>query len=381
MVYIQIDNIKNACLTLDKENNVINLTGSWDWDHIDETYIQKNINSFDIANIDLLTIDGLSIIRIDTIGAYFLNKILKRLTGKHLNIAIHLKDEHKKLFDRISLAQSDHGSNKRVKIDGSDASTSMNLIHQFNTFFSSAFVFLGQTCISSLQILKRPANLDWKEAIRTIRNTGVNGIFVVLLLNFLIATTLTYEMAPQFTKYGANLFIVNFLGIAMLKEVSPLLTAIIIAGRTGSSITAELGTMKVQEEIDAIKTMGISPFQKLVLPKILGIVIATPLLTVLADLVGMIGGAIISNHYLNISYELFIERTQSYVSINNYTSGIIKSIAFGFGIGFISSLSGFKVKGDANSIGENTTLSVVLSIIMIVLLDAIFAIIFLKLGM
>jgi len=155
-----------------------------------------------------------------------------------------------------------------------------------------------------------------------------------------------------------------------------LLTAIIVAGRTGSSITATIGTMKVQEEIDAIQTMGISPIRRLVLPKVLGAIIAVPLITSIADIASLIGGAIVADSTLNVTYTLFLERLQTYVSINNYTCGIIKSFAFALLIALVGCFCGFKVKGNANSIGEQTTKSVVLSIILIVLFDAIFAVIF-----
>lgn len=372
---------QDATLTWNKEQGVIILSGAWSWNNINESSFQKSIDSLNIKAVHNLTINGLAITKLDTTGVYFICKILKHCANKNIKTNTLFNDDNQKLLNRIIITQTTNIPNPNKGLKHKALSEHTSIFKKITALFITAIAFLGQICVSVIQVIRHPTYLDWKEVIRTIRNTGINGIFVVLLLNFLIATTLTYEMAPQFTKYGANVFIVNFLGIAMLKEVSPLLTAIIIAGRTGSSITAEIGTMKVQEEIDAIKTMGISPFQKLVLPKILGVVIATPLLTALADVIGLIGGAIIANYNLNITYELFIDRTQNFVSINNYTAGLIKSIAFGLSIGFIGCLCGFTVKGDSKSIGGKTTLSVVLSIIMIVLLDAIFAIIFLNLGM
>ncbi len=164
--------------------------------------------------------------------------------------------------------------------------------------------------------------------MRTVYDTGYKGMGVASLLSFLIGVTLAYQMAPQFITYGANVYVVNFLGIALLKEVSPLLTAIIVAGRTGASITAEIGTMKVQEEIDAIQTMGISPITRLVLPKVIGVMIAVPLITSIGDIASMMGGAIVANTSLDISYSLFIERVKAYVLMSNYTIGIYKSIVF-----------------------------------------------------
>lgn len=370
----------HADLEWDSTQSTLNLQGSWSWDNIDESYISTQIKSIPTI-INKLTIDGASITNLDTIGAYFINTIINSLSYNNNKPNIILDEENKKLLDRVTNSLNGSANNNQDKHNQTAiAMTPKKMLKALIHPIIPIITFLGQTCVSGLQIIKKPSLLNFQETIRTIRDTGLYGMFVVLLLNFLIGTTLAYEMAPQFTKYGANVFIVNFLGISMLKEVSPLLTAIIIAGRTGSAITAEIGTMKVNEEIDAIKTMGISPFQKLIIPKILAVLIATPLLTALADTMGMIGGAMVANNSLHITYQLFIERTQDYVSIYNYTTGIIKSIAFGLSIGFIGCYCGMSVRGDANSIGEQTTRSVVSSIIMIILLDAIFAILFLRYG-
>lgn len=364
-----------ASISFDEKLQVVYLTGHWSWDAIDETIILNLANKIRISQI---TINGSEIKHLDTIGAFFLHKLLNIFKNNGVTTSLQLNEFDKILFKRIEASKPIPKTLfPHIK---TNIITSLPLFKIVIPTLISFITFIGQCCVSSLQIIKHPSLLNWKEVTRTIYNAGFNGIFVILLLNFLIGTTLTYEMAPQFTKYGANIFIVNFLGISMLKEVSPLLTAILIAGRTGSSITAEIGVMKVQEEIDALKTMGISPIQRLVIPKILGILIATPLLTTLADIIGLIGGAIVSNKTLSITYTLFLERLQTYVLIYNYTDGLIKSVAFGLSIAFIGCFCGFRVQSDSNSIGEKTTSSVVQSIITIVFLDAVFAVIFIQLG-
>ncbi len=187
-------------------------------------------------------------------------------------------------------------------------------------------------------------------------------------------------MAPQFVTYGANVYVVNFLGISLLREVTPLLTAIIIAGRTGSAITASLGTMKVQEEIDALQTMGISPVRRLVMPQIIGLLVSLPILTMLADVASMFGGMLFAGPLLGIDFSLFIERMQGNVSINNFWIGILKSVFFAWIIGMVGCFCGFKVKSSADSVGIQTTRSVVISICLIIVVDALFAIIFKGLG-
>jgi phospholipid/cholesterol/gamma-HCH transport system permease protein len=187
-------------------------------------------------------------------------------------------------------------------------------------------------------------------------------------------------MAPQFVMYGANVYVVNFLGIAMLREVTPLITAIIVAGRTGSAIAAQIGTMKVQEEIDALQTMGISPMRRLVAPQVIGLIIALPILTMLSDAASMLGGMLFANPLLGVDYSLFIMRLQSYVSINNFWVGIVKSFFFAGIIGMVGCFCGFRVKSNADSVGIQTTRSVVISICLIIVVDALFAILFKAMG-
>ncbi len=216
--------------------------------------------------------------------------------------------------------------------------------------------------------------------IETIQSAGLKGIFISSSLCFLIGVNLTYQMAPQFVTYGANVYVVNFLGIALLREVTPLLTAVIIAGRTGSAITASIGTMKVQEEIDALKTMGISPMRRLVLPRVIGLLLSLPILTVFADVASMGGGMIFAGPLLDIDPGLFMMRLQQNVSINNFWIGIFKSFFFAWIIGMVGCYCGFNVKSNADSIGSQTTKSVVLSTCLIIMIDALFAILFKLLG-
>ncbi len=365
-----------ATFSYDDINHKIILTGIWTSSFI----IEKNLLSFihKLQHQDVIIIDGTNVIKMDTFGVFFIKKILRMLSDHNSNIALKLNQHDDELLTLLSEYNNDTSDNNST-IQPENISFVNHIytqIHSATKYIASFLNFLGHIIISTIQTFKMLHLFDWRETVKTIKTCGMDSLLVVMLLNFLIATTLAYEMVPQFIKYGANLYIVNFLGIAILKEVSPLLTALIIAGRTGSAITAEIGTMKIQEEIDALMTMGISPIKKLVLPKILGVTLAVPLLSAMGDLVGIIGGAIVANQSLGIPYGMFIERLHNYTAITNYTSGIMKSIAFGFSIAFIGCLHGFLVQGNANSIGIQTTKSVVSSIIAIVFFDAIFAIIF-----
>ncbi len=357
---------------------IIILSGSWLWSTINEKSFNSKLSK--IKNSKVVVVNGLNIDKIDTTGVYFIIRLieyLKKNNTQLVKLELNLSDS--KLYERVSTQ-----SNTPVPRQPADNSRLLarlgrSLVDSFKIALSLVS-FFGLFCFNLIQFIKSPLHLDWREVSRTINDAGLKGLWVACLLSFLLGITLAYQMAPQFTTYGANVYIVNFLGIAMLKEVSPLITAIIVAGRTGAAITAEIGTRKVQEEIDALQTMGVSTMQRIALPKILGVMIAVPLITSVADMASMLGGAIVSNSSLDVNYSLFLSRMQNYVSINNYTCGLIKSIAFAFIVALVGCFCGLRVKGNANSIGEATTKSVVTGIILIVVIDAIFGIIFKTLG-
>jgi phospholipid/cholesterol/gamma-HCH transport system permease protein len=356
------------------ESNTLELTGAWLW----KTLQQKDFAALAkkiAGTISQIKIDGSKIVAIDTVGAYFISRILTYANNHNIKVTDFLIPESgKPFFERIDKIATD----KREVFDKPKSGFVASIGESFVEFIISGLhfiAFFGQFILNCVHFSRHPRQLNWNDLVRTIFDAGLKGMGVASLLSFLIGVTLAYQMAPQFITYGANVYVVNFLGIALLKEVSPLLTAIIVAGRTGAAITAEIGTMKVLEEIDAIQTMGISPITRLVLPKVIGVVIAVPLITSIGDVASMVGGAIVSNYSLDVNYSLFIERVKAYVAMSNYTIGIYKSIVFAFLIALVGCYCGFKVRGDANSIGEQTTRSVVLGIVLIVFSDAVIAVI------
>lgn len=183
-------------------------------------------------------------------------------------------------------------------------------------------------------------------------------------------------MGLQLRNYGADIFIVDLLGISLFREFGPLITAIIVAGRTASSFTAQIGTMKIKEEIDALQTLGIEPAELLILPKCLALMVVLPLLTVWADIFGVFGGMLMSQHMLEITFGDFLHRFQSAVSISSFVTGMVKAPVFGLIIAAIGCYQGLQVKQSAESVGRHTTQSVVEAIFCIVVVDAIFSILF-----
>jgi phospholipid/cholesterol/gamma-HCH transport system permease protein len=189
-----------------------------------------------------------------------------------------------------------------------------------------------------------------------------------------------YQGADQLRRFGAEIFTVNLIGVSILREMGVLLTAIIIAGRSGSAFTAEIGTMQVNEEVDAMRTIGLDPIEVLVLPRVVALVIALPLLTVFADLMGLMGGALMSFMVLDISFDQFAERFKTVIPMWSFWVGMIKAPVFGLAIGLVGCREGLGVSGSAESVGKQTTRSVVVAIFLVIVIDAAFSILFAYVG-
>jgi len=202
---------------------------------------------------------------------------------------------------------------------------------------------------------------------------GVNALPIVALLSLLLGLIMAFQSAYQLQQFGANIFVANLVGISMAREFGPMMTAIILAGRSGSAIAAELGTMQVQEEIDALTTMGIEPIRFLVLPRLVAILLMGPMLTLMADLIGIFGGFIIGTLYMDLSVESYINQTLIAVRFSDFVHGLLKSAVFAWIIGTIGCHCGTNIEGGASGVGQATTRAVVISIFMIIVTDSIFA--------
>jgi phospholipid/cholesterol/gamma-HCH transport system permease protein len=240
--------------------------------------------------------------------------------------------------------------------------------------------FLGLIVTRLGRLIARPSHLRVTSLVVHMEETGLKALPIVGLLSFLIGVVLAYQGADQLRQFGAEIFVVNLLGISILRELGILITAIIVAGRSGSAFTAQIGTMKVNQEIDALQTLGLDPVDVLVLPRILALMVTLPLLAFYADLVGLAGGAVMAWAMLDIPFGTFMRQLQSAVSVTHFWIGLLKAPVFAFTIAMVGCLSGMKVTGSAESVGRLTTSSVVKSIFLVIVLDALFSIAFARLG-
>lgn len=222
----------------------------------------------------------------------------------------------------------------------------------------------------------RGKGIKWDRTFEQTVKIGVDGVPIVTFLSFLIGAVLALNGASQLRQFGAAIYIANLVGVSMTREMAPLITAIIVAGRSGSAITAELGTMVVSEEVDAMRTMALSPSRFLLLPRVLALLCAVPCLTVLSNLAGIFGGYWIGVMLLGLGSRNYLQQTVQSLLINDLVTGMVKSGVFAMLIGLVSCYRGFYVRGGAEGVGTNTTASVVTSIVLCILADAIFTTIF-----
>ncbi|MEP7300067.1 MAG: ABC transporter permease [Caldimonas sp.] len=241
--------------------------------------------------------------------------------------------------------------------------------------------FIGQIAVSAASLATRPQRVRWRTVLRNIQVGGFEALPIIGLTSFLLGVVVAYQGADQLRNYGANIFVVDLVGYAMLREFAPLITAIIIAGRSGSAYAAQIGTMVVTEEVDALRTIDIEPIELLVLPKLLALAVALPLLTVFADMTGVFGGMAMARSQLGISFYEFIDRFGREMQGATFLIGIGKSLVFAVIIVIIGCFQGFRTRGSADSVGRQTTRAVVQSIFLVIVADALFSVAFSVLGL
>jgi len=243
---------------------------------------------------------------------------------------------------------------------------------------SSVTDYYGRVMMTMLRAFGHPKRLRLPSITRHIYETGIQAVPIVALIAFLITLVIAYIGAQQLKRFGAEIFTVDLVTVGVLREMGVLLTAIIVAGRSGSAFAAEIGVMQLNDEVDALKAMGINPYEALVLPRVIGLVIALPLLTILADAMGLVGGALLCQWLLDVSFPQFVARMQDALAPTTFWAGFVKAPAFAFLIAMTGTYRGMQVRDSSRELGRLTTVAVVQSIFLVILANAIFAIIYLE---
>jgi phospholipid/cholesterol/gamma-HCH transport system permease protein len=236
--------------------------------------------------------------------------------------------------------------------------------------FMAIVAFAGEMAVAVWRILKHPRRGHWKETPVLVESAGADALPIVLVINFLVGFVLAYMAARALQTFGANVYVADLVGIGMTRQLGPLMTAIIVCGRSGAAYTTELGSMKVDEEIDALRTLGLEPHAWLVVPRLLSLVLVLPVLTLLADVLGMLGGLVVAMASLDLTARTYFREMRSALTAWDIWSGLILSLAFAIAIGLIACEQGFAASGGPQGVGRRTTSTVVTSLFAIVALDA-----------
>jgi phospholipid/cholesterol/gamma-HCH transport system permease protein len=301
-----------------------------------------------------------------------LRRLQQKAGGK---LEIHgLRPEFQELLDDWSQGSSDATPSKakvRVQLVEEVGQSAVQLWDDVREVIS----FIGQLGLAMVKAALHPSTVRWRDTLLVAEELGVNALPIVALLSFLVGVIMAFQAAVALRQFGAEIFVANMIGLSVLREMGPLMTAIILAGRSGSAFAAEIGTMKVREEIDALKTMGLEPVRFLVVPRVLAGVVMTPVLTVFADLFGVMGGSVVM---MSLGFPLitFFNQLQSAVSYGSLVGGLVKAFAFGILIAAIGCLRGLQTETGASAVGLSTTHAVVSGIILIVITDGIFSVIY-----
>lgn len=313
---------------------------------------------------------------LDSAGAIFIHSLEQKLSSQ--NIIVEILCQNSDVIGMLELVKSQENLtveiNNRKKITSLEqvGKATMDNYHGFMSFMS----FLGELFVNKIHYLLSRENIRYKEIAFEINENGVKAFWIVALTSFLIGLVLAYQSAYQLKIYGANIFIVDMLGLSILRELAPVITAIVVAGRSGSAFTAQIGAMKITQELDAMRTMGFDPYRFLVVPRILALMISLPILIFVSDITALLGGMIVANIDLGISTDLFLDRFSHVIAAKHFFIGIIKGPFFAFLIASIGIYRGLMVKDDTQNLGFNTTKSVVEAIFAVIVCDAIFSIAF-----
>ena len=362
------------------DHGVLRLGGLWTIR--ESARLDNELRAFKPEGDGAIAMDASGIERLDSAGAWLLLRTRRALESGGRTVSNFTVPElYQPLLDDI-------GRGKGVPVEAPPRNSVRDRLDRIGRATVHAgqqgyrmLGYLGRVTVETIDAIASPkSNLRVAALIHQIEETGINAMPIVGLLAFLIGVVLAYQGADQLKRFGAEIFTINLLGVGVLREIGGLITAIIVAGRSGSAFTAHIGTMRVNEEIDAMQTIGLNTVDVLVLPRVIGLVIALPLLTFYADLMGLIGGAVMCYFQLGITIPAFIRQLHEAITVNTVMVGLIKAPVFAFVIALVGCYEGFQVERNAASVGQLTTRSVVEAVFLVIVLDAAFSVMFSVLG-
>ncbi|HVV26540.1 MAG TPA: MlaE family lipid ABC transporter permease subunit [Rhizomicrobium sp.] len=376
MTSIESTGQPEAWFRLDREGRTLTVGGAWTI--AESARLDRELNDLDLRAGDV-AIDASRISRLDSAGAWLLLRTRRALEAAGGKVSrFSLPDMYQPLLESLDQCQPAEPARSRIppgfrgrlyRIGRATVEAGRQTV--------SMLAYLGRVTVDTGAAIARPRHNLRLAAIATqIEETGINALPIVGLLSFLIGVVIAYQGIDQLRRFGAEILTIDGLGIITLREMGVLMTSIIVAGRSGSAFTAHIGTMRVNEEIDAMQTMGLNTIETLVLPRVIGLVIALPLLSLYADVMALIGGGVMCYFDLGISIPAFMRELQQAVAVRTLMVGLVKAPVFAFVIALVGCYEGFQVERNAASVGLLTTRSVVESVFLVIVLDAAFSVVF-----
>jgi len=372
-----------ATLSAETRAGTFVVSAGGDWVVAEAPRLDRELHALQFGDAKDAAIDAGQIGLLDGTGAWLLLRTEERLkqAGKRVT-RFDVPALYKPLLDTMAAADphvtpGPHPHRSLQDILERIGRSTIGVLKQGYAMLS----FLGQITVETIEAILAPRReLPFKALVHHIESTGVTALPIVGLLSFLLGVVIAYQGADQLKRFSSEILTINLLGVSILREIGVLITAIVVAGRSGSAFTAAIGTMRVNEEVDAMQTLGLNVAEVLVLPRVLGLVISLPLLTFYADVMAMIGGAVMCYFDLGITFPAFMRQLESAVTANTLLVGLIKAPVFAFIIGLVGCFEGLRVERSAESVGRLTTRSVVESIFLVIVFDAGFSILFSVLG-
>ena len=377
--------LEHAWYRVEKRSAGLQLVLGGDWVTDEAAALDKHLRSLDYAGAREAELNGIGIHRLDSTGAWLLLRTKRQLEDAGIHVrSFTYPPNYAPLIETL---ERDRGRTREQPPLHRPLTQFLERVGRGTMEIADQgyhmLGFLGRVTTEASEAMIRPdRELPWPAFINQIEETGFSALPILGLLSFLLGVVLAYQGADQLRRFGAELFTVNLVGVSILREVGGLITAIIVAGRSGSAFTAQIGTMKLNQEIDAMETIGLNTVEILVLPRLLGLMVALPLLTFYANVMGLVGGAVMCYFDLGITVPAFLRQLHDAISVASWTFwlGLIKAPVFAFLIALVGCFEGLRVEGNAGSVGRLTTASVVESIFLVIVFDAGFSILFSVLG-
>ena len=372
-------------LTATPEGDVLELRpgGAWTAANVTTLEALSNAVTDQLDRSKSVKLDMAGVRELDTLGAWLLEKISRRaaLAG-HRTEVVGVADNYAGLIEEVRQVNRRNPApvpalNPVVAKVNDVGRAAVGAREDVGAFLQ----MLGSLFLALAGVLRRPKSLRLTSLIYQLYKVGFQAIPIMVLITFLIGAIIAQQGFFHFRKFGAESYVVDMVGILVLRELGVLIVAIMVAGRSGSAYTAELGSMKMREEIDALSTMGLDPVEVLILPRIVALILALPILSFIGSMAALYGGGLVAQFYGDMSPAIYIARLHDAVSVTSFKVGIIKAPFMALAIGIVACSEGLRVKGSAESLGKQTTTSVVKSIFLVIVLDGLFAVFFASIGM